>query len=92
MIYATKIKMKSGCGSSNNLTEIDQIYLTNCNPEGFYKKADVHDYLKQHPGGIKVNIQPYPDCVPAVSVNGEKYVKSSPDWTQKDNLLNLPRV
>lgn len=88
---ATKIKMKSGCGSSNNLLEIDSIYLTGCDKEGFYTKATVHDYVKQNPGSIQVNISPFPNVVHATSLNGEKYVKSSPDYTTKDNLLNLPR-
>lgn len=89
---ATKIKMKQGCGQSNNLLEIDEIYLTGCSEDGFYKKAAVHDYLVKNPGNIQVNIYPYPNCIPATSTNGEKYVKSAPDNTTKDNLLNLPRV
>lgn len=89
---AIKIKMKSGCGTSNNLVEIDEIYLTGCQEDGFYKKAAVHDYLQKNPGTVQVNIFPYPDCVPATSVNGEKYVRSTPDNTTRDNLLNLPRV
>lgn len=89
---ATKIKMMSGCGTSNNLLEIDEIYLTGCSEDGFYKKASVHEYLQKNPGTIQVNISPYPNCIPATSSKGEKYVKSAPDNTTKDNLLNLPRV
>jgi hypothetical protein len=88
---ATKIKMMAGCGRSNNLLEIDEIYLVGSSPDGYYKKAAVHDYLVQHPGSIQVNIAPYPNCVHAKSPYGEKYVKSTPDYTTKDNLLNLPR-
>ena len=88
---ATKIKMKPGCGQSNSLVEIDEIYLTGCSNDGFYKKAVVHDHLKKSPGTIQVNIYPYPDCIPATSANGEKYVRSAPDNTARDNLLNLPR-
>lgn len=88
---ATKIKMKPGCGTSNNLLEIDSIYLTGCQEDGYYKKASVHDYVKDNPGSIQVNIYPYPNVVPATSVNGEKYVKSSPNSSDKDNLLCLPR-
>lgn len=92
---ATKIRMKPGCGSSNNLLEIDEIYLTGLSyslNEGFHKKAVVHNHLKDHPGTIQVNISPYPNCIPATSIYGEKYVKSTPNSTQRDNLLNLPRV
>lgn len=89
---ATKIKMKSGCGTSNNLLEIDSIYLTGLDKEAFYTKAAIHDYLKENPGSIQVNISPYPNVIHALSINNEKYVKSTPDGTTKDNLLNLPRV
>ncbi len=89
---ATKIKMKPGCGSSNNLLEIDEIYLSGSSNDGFYKKAVVHDHLKNNPGSIQVGIFPYPDCLPTISINGEKYVKSKPDNTVVDNLLKLPRV
>ncbi len=88
---ATKIKMKSGCRYSNNLTEIDEIYITGCTVPGFYKKADVHDCVKKNPGSIQVDIWPYPNVVDAVSVNGEKYVRSAPNAYGHDNLLSLPR-
>ena len=89
---ATKIKMKSNCGRSNDLVEIDQIYIEDCQDPRFYDKSAVHECLKKNPGSIYVNIPPYPDCIPAISSSGEKYVKSSPDNTLYDNLLNLPRV
>lgn len=90
---ATKIKMKAGCGTSNNLLEIDSIYLTGTTNDGFYKKAAVHDYLVKNPDGIQVDIYPYPNLIPVISgaPNYEKYVKSSPNNTIKDNLLSLPR-
>jgi hypothetical protein len=89
---ATKIKMKPGCNSSNNLIEIDEIHISGSSNDGFYKKAIIHDLLLKYPGTIQVDIYPYPDCIPATSINGEKYVKSKPDNTQRDNLLRLPRV
>jgi hypothetical protein len=88
---ATKIKMKPNCRTSSNLLEIDEIYITGCQNEGYFKKAGIHDYLKEHPNEIQVNISPYPNLIPAISPNNEKYVKSTPDSTQRDNLLNLPR-
>lgn len=89
---ATKIKMKSNCGKSNNLLEIDQIYIEECDKPGFYDKSGVYDCLVKSPNSIYVNISPYPKCIPAISNTGEKYVKSSPDNTIYDNLLNLPRA
>ncbi len=88
---ATKIKMKHGCGTSSSLLEIDSIYLTGCKDEGFYKKENLYDYLQKNPGTIQVNIYPYPNLIPALSSNNEKYVKSSPNSTSTDNLLALPR-
>lgn len=88
---ATKIKMKPSCNSSSNLLEIDQIYLEGCKENGYYYKSAIHDFLKNNPNSIQVNIYPYPNLQPAVSSNGEKYVKSEPDYTGKDNLLKLPR-
>ena len=35
---------------------------------------------------------PYPDLIPVVSSKGEKYVRSEPNDTPRDNLLRLPRV
>jgi hypothetical protein len=91
-MYATKIKMNPGCYSSQNLIEIDEIYIEGCNNPGFFKKANLHDYLKDHPGTIQVQISPYPNVIPATSSRGEKYVRSSPNDYSHDNLLDLPRV
>lgn len=88
---ANMIKMKSGCAYSNNLEEIDMIYITGCQEEGFFPKATLYDFLKTNPESIQVNIYPYPNLQPIVSSNGEKYVRSKPDSTGLDNLLNLPR-
>lgn len=89
---ATKIRMKPGSYYSQSLVEIDEIYIEGCQTPGFYKKSAVHDYLKENPNSIKVNIYPYPDLIPAVSNNREKYVRSTPNDYTRDNLLNLPRV
>lgn len=90
-MYATKIKMQRGCQYSQSLLEIDEIYIEGCNNPGFFKKSVIHDYVKEHPSSIQVKIYPYPDVVPATSINGEKYVRSSPNGSERDNLLSLPR-
>jgi hypothetical protein len=87
----TKIKMKSGCYYSANLIEIDELYVEGCTNPGYFKKAVIHDYLISNPGSICVNKYPYPKITPAVSNNGEKYVKSVPNDYTYDNLLALPR-
>jgi len=87
--YATKIKMKYGCQHSQNLLEIDQIYIHDC---GWCTKEYLYDYLKHYPETVVVNIHPYPYLIPALSSNLEKYVRSTPNSSEHDNLLNLPRV
>lgn len=88
---AIKLKMKSGCRYSNNILEIDSIYITGCSDEGYFSKEVLHEHLVKNPGSIQVNIYPYPNLIPATSNYGEKYIKSSPNNTTADNLLNLPR-
>ena len=92
MMYATKIKMKPSCYNSQNLLEIDSIYIEECNNPGFFRKDVLYDFLKENPRTIKVKIYPYPDLIPATSVYGEKYVRSTPDVYMHDDLLDLPRV
>ena len=91
MMYATKIKMKRGCGNSNSTLEIDEIYIEGAKEEKFYKKANVHNAVKNNPGCIKVKLGKNPDLIPCVSSNQEKYVRSEPNDTPNDNLLKLPR-
>lgn len=88
---AIKIKMKYGCRYSNNLTEIDEVYITGCNNPGYFKKAVLHDFVKENPGSIQVDVWPWPNVVAAVSVNGEKYIRSASNAYGHDNLLSLPR-
>lgn len=70
-MLATKILMKASCAYSNNLQEIDQIYVDGCNNPGFFKKEFLHDYVKAHPKSIQVNIRPFPYLVARTSKNGE---------------------
>ena len=88
---ATRIKMNQGCSFSNNIQEISKIYIENCRVPGWYDKAAIYDYLISNPNSIYVNISPYPYLLPARSIYGEKYVRSEPNDTIKDNLLKLPR-
>lgn len=90
-MLATKIKMKTGYENSYKTTEISHIYIEGCNNPGYFSKADLYDYLKKAPNSIQVNIYPYPNLVPALSSNQEKYVRSEPNDTPNDNLLKLPR-
>lgn len=91
MIYAKKLKMKPGCRYSQSLLEIDEIYLEGDGLSNFYKKALIHEFLKINPNSIQVYIWPFPNVIPATSMYGEKYVRSSPDQYRHDDLLDLPR-
>ena len=92
MMYAKKIKMEQWSTAPYYPRDIAEVYVDGCDNPGFYPKATLHNYLKDHPHSIKVDIAPYPYIVPATSVNGEKYVRSEPNDTTNDNLLKLPRV
>lgn len=89
-LIATKIRMKRGCYNSDNLLEIDEIFIDGSD-DGWYKKATVHNHVTKHPKSITVKSSYGPYVIPAISQNGEKYVKSTPNSTTRDNLLSLPR-
>ena len=88
---ATKIRMKTGYEYSAKVTEISEIYIEGCTNPGFFLKSTLYDFIKSNPCSIQVNIYPYPSLIPALSSNGEKYVRSEPNDTPYDNLLKLPR-
>lgn len=88
LYYATKIKMNYGYRTSQYPEDIAQIYVSG---EGWVAKGDLHDYLKRYPNSVVVNIAPYPSLIPAISIKGEKYVKSTPDSWRHDDLMDLPR-
>lgn len=89
MLYAEKIKMINGKEKSNELLEIDEIYVSSI---GWKKKSYYYDYLDKNPSTIAVNIYPYPKVIKQLSSKGEKYVKSQPNANGYDNLLSLPRI
>ena len=78
-----KIKMKRNCSNSGNVQDIDSIYIDQTST--YWKKSE------KFPKTITVNISPYPYLIPAVSSQGEKYVRAVANNTLKDNLLMLPR-
>lgn len=90
-MLAKRIIMKPSCSGSNNVQEIDMIFIDGCSEPGYFKKEVIHDYLKTSPRSIQVNISPYPYLIAKKSKSGEKYVASEPNDTPYDNLLKLPR-
>lgn len=90
MILATKIRLRKNAAASPREQDIESIHLTGENCNGYYPKEQVHDMLLQG-AEIRVNIYPYPNLEPMLSARGEKYVRSEPNPSPHDNLLNLPR-
>lgn len=90
MILATTIHFRKNTTASLREQDIESICLEGENCHGHYLKEQVHDMLV---GGeeIRVNIYPYPNLEPMLSPRGEKYVRSEPNPSPHDNLLNLPR-
>ncbi|USS88956.1 DUF3892 domain-containing protein [Fructilactobacillus cliffordii] len=89
MIFADKISFHRN--DVKNLKTIVRIYLSSPDneiTEGWYFKEEINDFLHEKPHTIKVNIDPYPYLIP-VNDNNIKYVRSSKDDTEKDNLLKL---
>lgn len=85
---ANAIRMKKHCEYSSSLLEIDEICIASNN---WYKKEFLHDYLQKNPGTIRVRDFLGPKLIPVISEYGEKYVKSEPNNSVRDNLLELPR-
>ena len=56
-----------------------------------YQISCYHYHLIKYPKSITVKNEYGPYVIPATSSNGEKYVKSAPNSTTRDNLLYLPR-
>lgn len=91
MIKATKIKMHKGKEHSNSLTEIELIYLTGVKQDGWYTKESIYNFIISNPElSIHVDILPNPKLIAALN-NNQKYVRSEPNNSTHDNLLNLPR-
>ncbi len=91
MIKATKIRMKTNCYNSQKLEEIADIKLEGeLNNPGWFRKENVHDFIKNNGGVVNVDIYPYPKLI-AVTTETDKYVKSTPNVYGYDNLLELPR-
>ncbi|MDR0896650.1 MAG: DUF3892 domain-containing protein [Oscillospiraceae bacterium] len=57
---------------------------------GFFTPAQIHDFLLDHPTvPVRVAKFPFPRCLPAHR-RGRRFVRSWPDKSVEDNLLNLP--
>lgn len=92
MLKATAIQMREGQNDTDDVKEIDSIHIQgSTSSKGWRKKEELYDFLRDHPNNkIYVDIDPHPELIKAK--HGEqKYVRSSPNDTEDDNLLKLPR-
>ena len=89
-MYVYKLKMRPGCEKSCDVRDIEALYI-GYPVTAYWKKERLHDYVRHHPGTVQVAIAPYMDVIPAVSSQGEKYVRSGPDDSPHDSLLRLSR-
>lgn len=90
MILATKIQLRRPVPSRPKEQDILAIFLLGERYKGYYPKEQIHDMLVLGEE-IRVDIYPYPYLEPMLSPRGEKYVRSEPNKSPHDNLLNLPR-
>ncbi|WP_321301795.1 DUF3892 domain-containing protein [uncultured Sphaerochaeta sp.] len=88
---AIAIRLNSGCTSPKTCNDISEIEIKEGSSSSWKTKAKVYDLVKASPGSIEVDRYPYPDLVPVLSKNDEKYVRSEPNDTEHDNLLKLPQ-
>jgi hypothetical protein len=89
MIYADKISFNHD--DEERLETIVRISLRSDGGEGisgWYYKEDINDYLHDNRHVIKVDIVPNPILEPVDQP--VKYVRSTKDNTEEDNLLKLP--
>lgn len=92
MYLAKQIRMERNCFNSNKVEEIDEIFVVGQGISEWYPKEFLHDELKSKPSlDIRVDIYPNPRLIPAT--NGrERFVKSTANSYEHDNLLKLQRV
>ena len=85
MLKVTRIMLRSGHDKPEKLGAVDAVYVPEVNI--CFPIEKLYDYLLINPESICVGAVP---IVPVLEPNGEKFVKSIPDVTGKDMLLQLP--
>jgi len=91
MMFATMVRMNSGCEESNDLLDIHSMFIIGWVEDKFLTIAQIHDYLRNHPNSMKADVFPYSFLVPMTGPNGEKYVQSTNNESGLDTLMELPR-
>ncbi len=90
MLFVTKIKMIKNQNYLENISEL-LIFDDSNNSSEWYKRQDIYNYVNKG-GIIRVNIDPsYNKLVSVKNQYGTEYVRSSPNNSTKDDLLDLPK-
>lgn len=86
-MQVNKIKMKKGRLCSYNPLDIQGVYIDDI----YYCVEEVYDYIAST--GDKIYIKGKKDVylVNVLALNGSKYLRTTPNESFIDNLLNLPR-
>ncbi len=90
-MIAVCLKMKIGADNSNNPRDILSIGIKNGNNFKICSVSVLYKFLKDN---TKMSIQVNKSdayLVPAVSLNGEHYIRSEPNSSTIDALMHLPR-
>ena len=88
---STSIRMKDGCYYSSSCQEIADIYLDG-SKNGWYSKVEVHDYVKDNPNSIRVNIgQITPTLYTQLALMAKSMWSRQANDSPHDNLLKLTR-
>ncbi|MGO1453675.1 MAG: hypothetical protein ACTHVM_03100 [Alkalibacterium gilvum] len=92
LLYATKIKMCSGCEDSLCCQDIESICLEGNNVKTLHLKETVHALLKYNPKTVMVQDDETFMLEAATSSTGETYVRTANCPKKTDPLLSLPRL
>lgn len=86
---AQKVRPETSSRNLRSVGEIAEIYIDEW--DCFVCKETLHEFLRENPGSIQVDILPFPNLIPGISASGARYVRSKPDRHPQDNLVDLKK-
>lgn len=86
-MQVNKIKMKKGRLCSYNPLDIQGVYIDDI----YYCVEEVYDYIANTDEKIYIKGKKDVYLVNVLALNGSKYLRTTPNESFIDNLLNLPR-
>ncbi len=91
MLYAEKIRMKSGYENSNDFEKIISIFIDFGKGLSEYPVNIIYDFLLKKPNSIKVIKKPNPYLTPILK-DGNKFVIAKDDSSNENYITKLPKV